>query len=155
MMTLGINFRDEADNIVERVDITGDLLVQGRHLRNSIMCCKSLMLLGVLSLLPAHKGYPLIFQTKVADMRLGSIQWRKERDFESVRCAECWIREGMDAGRFCRAGVLMVLASPLLGREGAEENAGIGREEMTCEAINIRIGGGGAPRVNIYSCLYR
>ena len=29
---------DEVKNIVERVDITGDLLVPGRHLRWSIIC---------------------------------------------------------------------------------------------------------------------
>ena len=29
---------DEVNNIVERVDITGDLLVPGRHLRWSIIC---------------------------------------------------------------------------------------------------------------------
>ena len=80
LMTFGVNFRDEADNIVERVDITGDLLVLGRHLRKSIMCWKSLMLLGVLSLPRAHTLYPLIIQAKVSDMRLVSMQCQKERD---------------------------------------------------------------------------
>ena len=78
-MTLGVNFRDEAYNIVERVDITGDLLAPGRHLRNSIMCWKSLMLLGVLSLPRAHTAYPLIIEAKVSDMRV-SMQCQKERD---------------------------------------------------------------------------
>lgn len=140
-MTFGVYFRHEVDNIVERLDITCDLLVPARHLRYSIMCWKSLMLLGVPSLLRTHKGYPLIVQTKVADMRLESMQWWKEHDFESVRCAVCRIREGIDAGRFCSAGVLMVLVSPLLARNFAKENQGIRREEMTCETINIRIGG--------------
>lgn len=49
----------------------------------------------------------------------------------------------------------MVLVSPLLAREFAEENGEIRGEEMTCETIDIMIGGGLRGWVSIYSCLYR
>lgn len=79
----------------------------------------------------AHTAYPATVKTEVSDMRLGSCQYWKKRDIESVRCAKCPIHEGKDAGRFVRAGVLMVLISPLLASEFAEENGEIRGEEMT------------------------
>ena len=71
MMTLGVNFRDEADNIVERVDITGDLLVPGRHLRNRISCWKSLMLLGVRILEVRYGPLEISFSVTVMSIEAG------------------------------------------------------------------------------------
>ena len=86
-------------------------------------------------------------------MRLGSMKCCKESDPERFRCGKSRIREGMDAGRFWRAGVLMVLVSPLLAREFVEEYGGHtwkGKDLGSDRYRDRR----GAPRFYIYSSLY-
>ena len=58
-----------------------------RRYAESLECWKSLTLLGKLSLSPARAAHPFLVRTKTSDMRLESMQRRKQYDHEKVGCA--------------------------------------------------------------------
>ena len=68
------------------------------------------MLLGKLGLTPARAIYPFLVGTQASDIRLRSMQRRKQYDYEIVGCAEA-----MESG-----GSLRSMSFLLLARESGE-----------------------------------
>ena len=63
------------------------------------------MLLGMLSLSPARGVFSFIVRIKASDTSLGSVQLRKQYDYERVRCAET-----IESGRSLRSMSFLLLA---------------------------------------------
>ena len=85
-----------------------------RRYAESLECWKSLILLGKLSLSPARTAHPFLVRTKASDMRLESMQRRKQYDHEKVGCAEA-----MESG-----GSLRNMPFLLLARESEQGKGG-------------------------------
>ena len=78
-------------------------------------------------------AYRFIVQTKASDMCFGSIQRRKQYDYERVSCAKSWMCRGYWKPKFFDACLF-------LARESAKWKGGIHERERTCVAIVRGIG---------------